>query len=45
MFLEKSFILIHSPIILKDDEDLKGRLPITPSSKLFEAVGDGVLLW
>lgn len=34
----------HINFFLADDEDLKERLPINPSSKLFESVGDGVLL-
>lgn len=34
----------HVNEVLKDDKDIKARLPID-EKEIFEAVGDGILLW
>lgn len=34
----------HVNEVLKDDKDIKPRLPIN-EKEIFEAVGDGILLW
>lgn len=34
----------HVNEVLKDDKDIKARLPIN-EKEIFEAVGDGVMLW
>jgi plastin-1 len=34
----------HVNEVLKDDKDIKNRLPIN-EKEIFEAVGDGVILW
>jgi hypothetical protein len=34
----------HVNEVLKDDKDIKARLPVN-EKEIFEAVGDGILLW
>lgn len=41
---EKEAFTNHVNEVLKEDQDLKGRLPIQPKD-FFEACGDGVVLW
>jgi len=41
---ERSAFTNHVNEVLKDDKDIKNRLPIH-EKEIFEAVGDGVILW
>lgn len=43
---EKISIVEHINGLLKDDPDLKGRVPIDPFSEaIFEEVKDGIIIW
>ena len=41
---EKIAFTSHVNDVLKDDQDVKNRLPI-PDKEIFDAVQDGVILW
>lgn len=41
---EREAFTKHVNEVLKEDKDIKARLPIN-EKEIFEAVGDGVILW